>query len=263
MLSTIKKIFADNSNGGSGKALPQTESSTLQGRKPSQEDDFLITDVRHGMRLVFVADGVGGHGHGDFASKTVVDYFSEAFNKLTVDTDPVTFLNETVMQAARKVLDKSIEDPAYMNCGTTISGFLVCGSDYYTINIGDSRVYLWSEDALSRETHDQSIVQQLLDRGEITEDEAFHHPQRNIMTSAIGQSLDLMQVDVSKKRTFKHGDIMFAFSDGVHDALTDNQIYSLIARYKETSDLANRLTEAAYNAGGKDNITAVVYRYFD
>ncbi len=259
MLSTLKKNTATASPNG----LPQTESSSIQGRKPSQEDSFLITEVRHGMRLVFVADGVGGHGHGDFASKTVVDYFREKFNAIDVDTNPEAFLYDTVMQAAQKVLDKSIEDPMYTNCGTTISGFLVVGNDYYTINIGDSRVYLWSEDCLSRETHDHSIVQNLLDRGEITEDEAFHHPQRNMMTSAIGQQLSMMKVDISQKRTFKHRDILFAFSDGVHDALTDNQIYTLISSYKDTPDLADRLVKSAYNAGGKDNITAVVYRYFD
>jgi protein phosphatase len=260
MLSALKKSSTETSN---GNGLPQTESSTLQGRKPTQEDNFLITGVRHGMRLVFVADGVGGHGHGDFASQTVVDYFNDAFNSLDVDTNPADFLRQTVMQAAQKVLDKSIEDPMYTNCGTTISGFLVVGDDYYTINIGDSRVYLWSEDCLSRETHDHSIVQRLLDRGEITEDEAFHHPQRNMMTSAIGQDLSLMVVDVGKAKRFKHGDILFAFSDGVHDALTDNQIFSMISSYKDTPDLADRLVKAAYNAGGKDNITAVVYRYFD
>ena len=254
--SILKKLFP-------GSNLPQTESSSLQGRKSKQEDSFLITEQRHGMQLIFVADGVGGHGHGDFASRTVVDYFNDAFNAIDVDTDPIAFLNETVIRAARKVVDKSVEDPSYTNCGTTISGFLVVGDCYYTINIGDSRVYLWSEDLLCRETHDHSVVQRLLDRGEITEEEAFHHPQRNMMTSAIGQDLSLMQVDVGRKKQFKHGDILLAFSDGVHDALTDNQIFSMISRYKETPDLAGRLTEAAYNAGGKDNITAVVYRYFD
>jgi serine/threonine protein phosphatase PrpC len=102
--SIIKKMF-------SSSALPQTESSSIQGRKPSQEDSLLITEVRHGMRLVFVADGVGGHGHGDFASKTVVDYFNDAFNALDVDTDPIAFLNITVIKAARKVLDKSLSAP--------------------------------------------------------------------------------------------------------------------------------------------------------
>ena len=254
--SVLKKIFP-------GSDLPQVESSTLQGRKSKQEDSFLITEPSHGMRLVFVADGVGGHGHGDFASRTVVEHFANAFQTLTVDTDPVAFLNTNVIQAARKVLDKSVEDPSYKNCGTTISGFLVCGDEYYTINIGDSRVYLWSEDILSRETHDHSVVQRLLDRGEITEDEAFHHPQRNMMTSAIGQDLSMMVVDVGKAKKFKHGDMLLAFSDGVHDALTDNQIYTMIASYKNTPKLADRITEAAYNAGGKDNITALVYRYFD
>ena len=254
--SVLKKIFP-------GRDLPQVESSSIQGRKPSQEDSFLITEPRHGMRLVFVADGVGGHGHGDFASRTVVDHYAAAFEALGVDTDIAGFLYDNAIAAARKVLDKCLEDPSYKNCGTTLSGFMAAGDRYYTINIGDSRVYLWSEDFLSRETHDHSIVQELIDRGDITEDEAFHHPQRNMMTSAIGQDLSMMKVDVKGPYGFKHGDILFAFSDGVHDALTENQILSMVLRYKDTPDLAERLTEAAYNAGGKDNITALVYRYFD
>lgn len=253
---SLKTIFA-------GGNPPDTDSSSIQGRKPKQEDSFLITNTRHGMRLIFVADGVGGHGHGDFASATVVKYLSDAFDTTTPDTDPIAFLNENVIHAARLVLDKCKEDPSYKNCGTTISGFFVKGSEYYTINIGDSRVYLWSEDTLYRETHDHSIVQRLIDNGEITEDEAFHHPQRNMMTSAIGQDLSLMVMDVSKARQLKHGDILLAFSDGVHDALTDNQIFSLMQRYANDPSLASKITEAAYNAGGLDNITALVYRYID
>lgn len=254
MFETLKKLFSDND-------LKVIETSTLQGRKPAQEDSFLVTEMRNGMRLVFVADGVGGHGHGDWASNATVEVFREAFQTLDASADIPAFLRDTAIKAANVVLNKCIEQPEYKNCGTTVSGFLVRGNQYYTINIGDSRVYLWNEQVLCRETHDQSIVQQLLDSGQITEDEAFTHPKRNIMTSAIGQPLHLMKVDINGPRDFCPGDILMAFSDGVHDALMDNQILTLMQRYHDRNGLADLITGAAYDAGGKDNITAVVYRH--
>jgi len=255
MFEAIKKIF-------SGNGARAITSSTLQGRKPSQEDSFLVTEQRQGRRLLFVADGVGGHGHGDWASMATVEVFGKAFDAMAPDYDIPAFLRDTAMEAARIVLQKGIDQPEYKNCGTTVSGFLIDGERYHTINIGDSRVYLWSEDILCRETHDHSIVQEMLDRGEITEVEAFTHPRRNMMTSAIGQSLDMIKIEINGPRQLRDGDILMAFSDGVHDALTDEQIYSLVKRYKDSDDLADRITEAAYNAGGKDNITAVIYRFY-
>ncbi len=254
MFEAIRKIFA-------GNGVRTITSSTMQGRKPSQEDSFLVTGLSHGRRLVFVADGVGGHGHGDWASMATVEVFSKAFDALPSEADIPAFLRDTAMEAARIVLQKGNDQPEYKNCGTTVSGFMIMGDAYHTINIGDSRVYLWSEDILCRETHDHSIVQEMLDRGEITEVEAFSHPRRNMMTSAIGQSLDMIKIEINGPRKLVDGDILMAFSDGVHDALTDEQIYSLVKRYKDSDDLADRLVQAAYNAGGKDNITAVIYRY--
>lgn len=244
-----------------GNGAKAVEGSSLQGRKPRQEDSYFISDVHQGMRLVFVADGVGGHGHGDFASQKTVDIFRNAFQELPADADIPQFLRDTSYKAAEAVLAQTEIDPSFKNCGTTLSGFLVRGSQYYVVNIGDSRVYLWSDHVLSRESHDHSIVQQLLDSGQITETEAFSHPKRNIMTSAIGQSLQMMKVDVSGPRTLADGDILLAFSDGVHDALTDNQIFNLISAHQNTNGLADRITAEAYNAGGLDNITAVLFRY--
>lgn len=254
MFEAIKKIFA-------GNGLRAITSSTMQGRKPSQEDSFLVTEQHNGRRLVFVADGVGGHGHGDWASMATVEVFSKAFDAMEPGADAAVFLHDTAMEAARIVLQKGIDQPEFKNCGTTVSGFLLHGNTYHTINIGDSRVYLWSKDILCRETHDHSIVQEMLDRGEITEVEAFSHPRRNMMTSAIGQSLDMIKIEINGPRTLEDGDLLMAFSDGVHDALTDEQIYTLVKRYKDSDDLADRLVQAAYNAGGKDNITAVIYRF--
>ncbi len=255
MLSSIKKIFSNNGSAN------KVETSSIQGRKPSQEDSFYVSPEINGKTLCFVADGVGGHGHGDFASAKTVEVFQDAFENMPDNITAVDFLRNTALEAARAVLAKSTSDPLYKNCGSTLSGFLVLNNAYYTVNIGDSRVYLWNRECLSRETHDHSIVQQLVDSGEITEAEAFTHPKRNMMTSAIGQDLSLMQIDVQGPRPIEHGDILMAFSDGVHDALTDELIYRLVKRYETTEGLAAALTESAYNAGGKDNITAVVFRF--
>lgn len=252
MLSLLKKIFIN--------ARP-VETFSIQGRKPAQEDNFFVSEKKNGRELLFVADGVGGHGHGDFASGKTVEVFKEAFDKIPDDVNIKEFLYATVLQAAHQVLDKCLEDPAYKNCGTTISGFFVFGNKYHTFNVGDSRVYLFSDEVLSRETHDHSVVQELLDSGQITEEEAFTHPKRNMMTSAIGQNLHLMRVDVSEARELIPGDILMAFSDGVHDALTDNMIFNIVKEYKNADGLAEKLVNSAYEAGGKDNITAVIFRY--
>ncbi len=255
MLNSLKKIF------GTTSGVNRVETSSIQGRKPSQEDSFYVSPEKDGRMLCFVADGVGGHGHGDFASTKTVEVFRNAFENMPPNTIAADFLRNTALDAAKEVLAKSTSDPLYKNCGTTLSGFFVTGNAYYTVNIGDSRVYLWNRECLSRETHDHSIVQQLLDAGEITEAEAFTHPKRNMMTSAIGQDLSLIKIDVEGPRPLEHGDILMAFSDGVHDALTDELIYRLVKRYEVDDGLADALTESAYNARRKEKITAVVFRF--
>ncbi|MBR4266952.1 MAG: serine/threonine-protein phosphatase [Bacteroidales bacterium] len=254
MLQSLKKLFL----AGGVKAI---ETSSIQGRKPAQEDSFYVSEIKYGRRLVFVADGVGGHGHGDFASQKTVEIFDYEFNRMAEDESVTDFLRKTTLKAANQVLNKCKEDESYKNCGTTISGFMISGNAYYTINVGDSRVYLWNDGVLSRETHDHSIVQQLLDSGQINEEEAFTHPKRNMMTSAIGQDLQMMKVDISDPKPLVAGDVLMAFSDGVHDALTDNQIFQIVKKMKSSNGLAEELTSQAYNAGGKDNITAVIFRY--
>ena len=252
MLSLLKKIFIN---------APGVESFSIQGRKAAQEDSYFVSEKINGRQLLFVADGVGGHGHGDFASQKTVEVFSNAFAAIPNGVNVKEFLYSTVLQAAHQVLAKCLDDPSYKNCGTTISGFFVTGDTYYTFNVGDSRVYLFSDGVLSRETHDHSVVQELLDSGQITEDEAFTHPKRNMMTSAIGQNINIMRVDVSESRRLQAGDVLMAFSDGVHDALTDNMIFNIVKEYKNADGLAEKLVTSAFEAGGKDNITAVVFRY--
>lgn len=242
---------------------PLTDAHSLQGRKPSQQDAWYISPLTFNGQLIFVADGVGGHAHGEFASNLTVELFRRSFEADDTLIDNVeTYLREQAMQAAAQVLAKSQSDPDYHGCGTTLSGFLRYGQRFRTVNIGDSRVYHFSEGGgLKQLTKDQTVVQDLVDQGAITPEEARQHPQRNMMYSAIGQALDEIRIDIGVEHELKRGDWLFAFSDGVHDALTDDEIASVIRDHLEQPGLCEALTQAAYAAGSKDNITAVAYRH--
>ena len=245
------------------KEGPLTDAHSLQGRKPSQQDAWYISPVTLNGQLIFVADGVGGHAHGEFAANLAVELFRRSFEADDTLVDNVeTYLREQSMQVAAQVLHKSENDPEYKGCGTTLAGFFRYGNRYRTLNIGDSRVYHFSEaGGLKQLTKDHTIVQELLDQGAISAEEARNHPQRNMMYSAIGQALDEIRIDIGAEQALNAGDWLLAFSDGVHDALPDAEIARLIHAHQEKASLCATLTQAAYDAGGKDNITAVAYRH--
>lgn len=255
----FKKIFG-KLNGK--QHLPEaTGGYSVQGRKPSQEDSYFISPKKNGKQLILVADGVGGHGHGDFASKLALEIFENTFAQSDTFGDIPDFLRKTSLVVAAMVLQKGMVEPEFQNCGTTLTGFFITDNKYFTLNIGDSRCYHYTKDKLNQITKDHSLIQDMIDKGEITEEEAFVHPQRNIMTSAIGQPLSLLKIDIDGPHEIDFGEILFAFSDGVHDAITDKQILEIVEKYKKDNDLAQKLVDASFAAGGKDNITAVYYRH--
>ena len=243
------------------RSLPPTDSFSIQGRKTKQEDSFFISEEKNKQRLIFVADGVGGHGNGEFASKTCVDTYEELFAQNEIITNIPEFLKNTAYLVAAKILNKSAIDSSFKNCGTTISGFFISENIFYTINIGDSRCYRFANNELQKITKDHSYIQQFIDNKEITEEEAFTHPKRNMMTSALGQPLEVMIVDVSEPTPLHKGEMLLAFSDGVHDALKDQEIELLIKQNRKAKNLAQIIVETAFAAGGKDNITACIFRY--
>lgn len=242
--------------------LPKVSGYSIQGRKPSQQDAWYTSPHTVNGQLVFVADGVGGHAHGEYASELCVTVFKQIFEKDPFIVDEKQFLHETAMIVAERVYQKSQDDAEYFGCGTTLSGFLVYGGRYHLVNIGDSRVYIYNKDGqLIQMTKDHSIVQQLLDRGEITPEEARTHPRRNVMFSAIGMNPEDMSISITGPFDLSHGDLLLAFSDGVPDALTDEQIREVILKNHQNPDLCRSMVDASYEAGGKDNITACCYRH--
>lgn len=236
---------------------------SIQGRKSSQQDDYYLSPATKNGYFIFVADGVGGHAHGDFASRTCREILSNSFesNKAFI-SDVEDYLRKNAMTVAESVWLKGSTEPEYKHCGTTLSGFLVRNSQYFWINIGDSRVYIMNlKNELRQLTKDHSIVQDLLDRGMISIEEALIHPQKNKMSSAIGQALNMIRIDVAGPYPIKRGDILLTCTDGIHSALSDNEISTIMSANKKNPNLAKLLVETAFKAGGRDNITACVYRH--
>jgi protein phosphatase len=231
-----------------------TQSYSIQGKRSYQEDSFLI-NKKPDSCLVLVADGLGGHGHGDFASQLCCSIFKSRFSQQDLAEDPNFFLKETALEVNQALRDKGEKEPGYRNCGTTVTGFYVKEREFFLLNIGDSRVYGYDgKDKLDRLTKDHSVVQELIDKGEITEEVAFVHPERNIVTSSLGVPSEYLELSVTGPHNLGPNMVLLAFSDGVHDGLVDDQLLSIIK--KNTRGLAQAIVETALKAGSKDNITA-------
>lgn len=234
---------------------------TDKGRKDNQEDSYLITSEFENRQLVLVADGLGGLEYGEFASSQTIDVFRNFFIQSNNFDSAESFLTKTALVAASMLMNKSYENPSYKDCATTLTGFMVIGNEYYTVNVGDSRVYLLSDNKLSRKTKDHSFVQHLIDMGELTVEESYTHPKKNLVTSIISSNISNLKTKVEGPFQLKKNDILIACSDGVHDYLTDNKIEKIMIENKNSDNITEILVKAAYDAGSKDNITACFYKY--
>lgn len=210
--------------------------------------------------LYLVADGMGGHERGDLASSTAVRVISESV-PLGDPVDPAVLL-EAVRLANEAIRNDDAQDPAALS-GTTLTGIAVARSadgtiHWMVVNVGDSRVYSWNGRALSQLTVDHSVVQELVDAGDITSTEAENHPERNTITRALGV-LDTVEVDAwllpySTSTTF------LVCSDGVTKELGVDRIERILSGHSEFTGatLADAIVDAALLAGGRDNISAIV-----
>ncbi|RMG27130.1 MAG: serine/threonine-protein phosphatase, partial [Bacteroidetes bacterium] len=169
---------------------------------------------------------------------------------------------QKVILIANEVWQKGLSDPAYHGCGTTLSGVLVKGNAFHLVHVGDSRVYMLDRsNNLLQLTRDQTLVQRLMDQGQLSPEAAKTHPQRNVMYSAIGQEPSKISIDIRGPESIRQDELLLLCSDGIHDALEDEQLREILIEHKQNSALAEILVQAAYDAGGKDNITACWYRH--
>jgi len=212
------------------------------------EDDYLIGDG-----VFAVADGLGGHEAGEIASQMAIRMLKEF--KPPENGDPAGALAEALEGINRAVYKRSVADPSCEGMGTTLTVLLITGDTAYIGHVGDSRAYLVRDGRLHRLTEDHSIVGELIRMGMLSEPEARAHPQRNLLTRAIGTQPDV-EIEVGYCK-LGPGDRFLLCTDGLTGAVDDGEILRVMASAQDPRSAVDQLVELAMRGGGHDNITAV------
>lgn len=219
--------------------------------RTNNEDNLLVSE-----RLFAVADGMGGHSAGEVASQVAIDALRVAFNG-----DPtIDGLVDAVRRANDAVLAKADDDPELSGMGTTLTAVALVpaseGEELVVVNVGDSRTYLLRQGELNQLTEDDSLVGQLVRDGRIDRSEARRHPQRNIVTKALGLE-GRLEVDPLQLIPVQ-GERLLLCSDGLSDEVDEDEIASILRQNADPQKAARTLVEIANERGGRDNVTVVV-----
>lgn len=215
-------------------------------------------DAMHVGDSVFaVADGMGGHAAGEVASTLALEPIADLDGRVFGDNEQArSALEDAVVEANRIVVEAAETDNTLQGMGTTLTAALFEGRRLHLAHVGDSRAYLLRQGRVTQLTRDHTFVQQLLDDGSITEAEAATHPHRSVVTRAIGTSteveIDLETLDLAS------GDAVLLCSDGLSGVVDDDRIAELLTSDRTPEQTVTELVRAANQAGGPDNITAVL-----
>lgn len=228
-----------------------------KGLRQKNEDSFFVPE--DGARpVVIVADGMGGHIAGEVASSTAVKKIAEYVGGAEPGLSTITLLRQAVGEANRVVYEYAMAHDKYSGMGTTIVMALLAPDKYTVANIGDSRLYHFDGLKLKRVTKDHSYVQELITAGLITEAQAKDHPQRNLVTRAVGTSR-FEKADVGV-RSWKNGDVLMLCSDGLCGSVDDREAERILRENNDLLDCCDKLTELALSNGSSDNITVVLVK---
>ena len=204
--------------------------------------------------LFIVADGMGGHNAGEYASRHAVDTMvANAKNSLHIQ--PMAILQDAIAEANQELLREASRNASMWGMGTTVVAAVIEDDRLYIANVGDSRLYIVS-DTIRQVTKDHSLVEELVRRGEISREDARTHPDKNIITRAVGAVKEI-EIDFFEEE-IKPGDRMLLCSDGLTNMIEDQNMHMMIDGQRDIAKAVERLIETANQNGGKDNITAVL-----
>ena len=230
------------------------------GKRAHNEDSYLVPPEGCGTCLFAVADGMGGHAAGAVASKLLVDGLSGESDAFEKDRE-IEQLKGLIDRVNLSVFETAEDDRSLRGMGSTLVCALLLGDHYIAANVGDSRMYHFDGKALTRVTTDHSLVEQLVQQGAISRESARFHPQRNIITRAMGVA-PTVDVDVFE-RDWVEGDILLLCSDGLHGAVDDDDIAEVLASDFNLDAMCDLLVRRALNNGGTDNVTLILIRRED
>jgi protein phosphatase len=208
--------------------------------------------------LFVVADGMGGHNAGDYASSHAVQTLVDEIRR-DADFNPIKVIRHAIETANTEILERSRREEHLRGMGTTIVVCTVVGHYAYVANVGDSRLYV-IQGEIHQVTKDHSLVQEMVRMGEIKPEEARNHPDKNIITRAVGVlpevTADFFEISL------KPGDEILMCSDGLTNMIEDDEIRHIVLGQRDIVEKAEKLIETANRNGGKDNITVVLIEPF-
>lgn len=232
------------------------------GRKRKTNQDSICLDPAH--NFFAVADGMGGHNGGDIASQMSVKIMPE-YLAAHGKTEPEVLMKELIQKINQSILETAQANPDLQGMGTTVSAVHFAGPQLFIGNVGDSRVYMINNQNIYQMTRDHSFVQEKLNMGIYTREEAVKDPQKNVLVRSVGFDPDV-QVDVFQYRICKN-DIFLICSDGLHGKVSDGDILHIVkknipnpgeATRSHLEDAVYELIKQANDNGGQDNISVII-----
>ena len=245
-----------------------SEARSDVGRKRKGNEDAISLNREQG--LFVVADGMGGHAAGEVASRIAVDAIEE-FVTITGGNEEITWpfgldesisydgnrLKTAIRHANRRVIEAMRRSSEYEGMATTVAAVLVDGDTAHLAHVGDSRVYVWSGGQLAQLTSDHSWVNEQIQSGALSPEQARSHPLRNVVTRALGGRPDLL-VDIQSRRV-RPGEILLLCSDGLTTMITDEDIARILRESEgDVGRAAQVLVDTANERGGEDNISVIL-----
>ena len=229
-------------------------------RREVNQDYVYVTDRPIGPfpNLLTVADGMGGHKAGDFASSYTVNVLKDELKKTPMDK-PEEILRSVVSIANHKLIEAASRDIKLEGMGTTLVAATVVGNTLYFANVGDSRLYVVNQE-IRQITKDHSLVEEMVRMGEMDKETARNHRDKNIITRAIG-AVPEVDVDFFEINLDPEDEILMC-TDGLTNMVEDADIRNIMLSQRDIAEQAERLVKTANENGGKDNITVIVIKPF-
>lgn len=212
------------------------------------------TRASHGC-LAVVADGMGGYSYGELASKMATEIITRQY--FDTEQNIVPALRRSLEKANQAIFQKASSDRRFRGMGTTCTAVVLLNDHIYLGHVGDSRAYLMKKDQVVQLSNDHTLVQHLLDTGKITQEESLSHPQRNVVTKAMGTAAKLQADVMQHSLRFELGDKLLICSDGLYEYVKEDELRQILNSNK-LNQAAQYLIDLAKQRGGHDNISVLI-----
>ena len=234
-------------------------SKTDIGQRIRNEDAFRLPQARESCPLIAVSDGMGGHSAGELASSLVIEGLSKEHSAISLSNEPSKTLEKAIQRINADIYRQAQTDVSLSGMGATLVCALLLKERFIAASVGDSRLYHFDGKTLMQITSDHSFVEMLVQKGQISREEARTHPQRNLITRAIGLALRV-NIDIFE-RTWTEGNILLLCTDGLHGCTKDSELLEILKEDTTLEEKCETLVARAVSNDGTDNITVVLASY--